>query len=70
MWHVFFSYFLNAFLRCVAIDMRGYNESDKPDGVSAYSMDNLTSDVKELIPFFGLYMKTKISIPSLANCIF
>ena len=33
--------------------MRGYNESDKPEGVHNYSMDKLTDDIKELIPALG-----------------
>ena len=41
------------FHRCVAIDMRGYSESDKPRGVHNYSMDRLTGDLKELIPALG-----------------
>lgn len=39
--------------RVVAPDMRGYNTSDKPKGVQAYSIDKLTSDVAELIKAYG-----------------
>ena len=40
-------------LRVVAPDMRGYNLSDKPRGVDAYSIDRLTKDVSELIEHLG-----------------
>jgi len=39
--------------RVVAIDMRGYGESDKPRPVSSYHMDQLTSDVNQLIVALG-----------------
>ena len=39
--------------KVVAPDMRGYNLSDKPEGVEAYSISNLTSDVRGLITTFG-----------------
>lgn len=35
--------------RVIAPDMRGYNESDKPDGVRAYGIDRLVDDVGRLI---------------------
>jgi pimeloyl-ACP methyl ester carboxylesterase len=35
--------------RVVAIDTRGYNLSDKPDGVPAYAMPNLVGDVEAVI---------------------
>jgi len=34
---------------CVAPDMRGYGDTDKPEGVSQYSLDHLTEDIKHLI---------------------
>ena len=37
----------------VAPDLRGYNTSDKPRGVSAYYMEELMGDVRELIRHFG-----------------
>jgi epoxide hydrolase 4 len=40
-------------LRVVAPDQRGYNLSDKPDGVSAYGLDVLADDVLGLADFFG-----------------
>ena len=33
----------------VAIDMRGYNDSDKPENLSAYEMSELIADVKGVI---------------------
>lgn len=37
----------------VAPDMRGYNLSDKPQGISSYTLDKLTSDVDALIHALG-----------------
>lgn len=37
----------------VAPDMRGYNESDKPEGVAAYDIDELSRDVAGLIRALG-----------------
>ncbi len=37
----------------IAPDMRGYNLSDKPSGVSSYRISELTSDVVGLIKHFG-----------------
>ena len=34
---------------CVAFDMRGYNESDKPEGIEAYGLNYLAEDVKAVI---------------------
>src|SRR5437867_7175788 len=39
--------------RVVAPDMRGYNESEKPPGVSAYALPELVADVHGLIEAFG-----------------
>lgn len=39
--------------RVVAVDMRGYNLSDKPEEISSYSMPILMEDVKQLIEAFG-----------------
>ena len=33
----------------VAIDQRGYNKSDQPEGVAAYTMPNLVADVAAVI---------------------
>lgn len=37
----------------VAPDMRGYNESDKPEGVGAYELEKLAGDVSGLIKALG-----------------
>ncbi|MDN4523982.1 alpha/beta fold hydrolase [Fictibacillus fluitans] len=39
--------------RVVAVDMRGYNTSDKPEDISSYEMPVLLEDVKQLIEAFG-----------------
>jgi pimeloyl-ACP methyl ester carboxylesterase len=36
----------------VAIDLRGYNKSDQPEGVENYAMDKLTGDVASTIKHF------------------
>ena len=35
--------------KCVAMDMRGFNRSDKPEGVENYSMELLTSDIAAVV---------------------
>ena len=59
-WHSYFvvqtaaTYFSTCdIFRTVAIDMRGYGESDKPVGISEYYIDKLTFDVKETIEGLG-----------------
>ncbi len=37
----------------VAVDLRGYNESDKPAGIAAYRMEELVADVRGLMSSFG-----------------
>lgn len=37
----------------VAMDLRGYNDSDKPEAVSAYQMSELLADVKGVISSLG-----------------
>lgn len=39
--------------QCVAIDLRGYNLSDKPRGVDNYAMDLLAGDVVAVIKHLG-----------------
>jgi pimeloyl-ACP methyl ester carboxylesterase/2-polyprenyl-6-methoxyphenol hydroxylase-like FAD-dependent oxidoreductase len=39
--------------RAVAVDLRGYNTSDKPLGVDAYRLPTLARDVARLIPRLG-----------------
>jgi len=43
------------FPRTVAIDMRGYGDSEKPSGVEHYAMDRLVSDVKQVVEALGSY---------------
>lgn len=38
---------------CVAVDNRGYNDSDKPAGVLSYTIENLVADVKDVIEGLG-----------------
>jgi len=38
---------------CVAIDMRGYNDSSKPSGIRQYSLNALVADVKAVIEGLG-----------------
>ena len=37
----------------VAIDLRGYNKSDQPEGVANYSLPILANDVRNVIQHFG-----------------
>ncbi|XP_046354764.2 epoxide hydrolase 4-like [Haliotis rufescens] len=39
--------------RVVAIDQRGYSESDAPSGVNSYNVGELANDIKQLIPALG-----------------
>lgn len=39
--------------RCVALDMRGYGDSDKPEGVSSYQVKHLTEDIRAVIEGLG-----------------
>jgi pimeloyl-ACP methyl ester carboxylesterase len=39
--------------KVVAVDMRGYGESSKPDGVEEYGGDKLAADVRELVGALG-----------------
>ena len=44
---------LAKYYRVVAVDMRGYNESDKPDRKEAYSLKELLGDVRGIIKALG-----------------
>lgn len=37
----------------VAVDMRGYNTSDSPEGVKSYGLDTLAQDISSLIEHLG-----------------
>lgn len=43
------------FHRCVAVDMRGYGDSEKPEGVHHYKIELLADDIKDLIRQLGNY---------------
>ncbi|MBC8351109.1 MAG: alpha/beta hydrolase [Planctomycetes bacterium] len=43
---------LAKYFQVVAIDQRGYNKSDQPDGVENYAMRELVGDVKAVIEHF------------------
>ncbi|WP_122090465.1 alpha/beta fold hydrolase [Halalkalicoccus subterraneus] len=52
-WRKQISALVEAGYRVVAPDMRGYNRSEKPPGVSAYRIDTLVEDVRALIDRCG-----------------
>ncbi|CAI2354421.1 unnamed protein product [Caenorhabditis sp. 36 PRJEB53466] len=40
--------------RCIAIDMRGYNQTDRPSGISSYNVVRLVDDIRQFIEILGL----------------
>ena len=38
---------------CVALDNRGYGDSDKPNGLDNYMVDKLSTDIKNLVEALG-----------------
>ena len=52
-WHDQLRPLANAGYRVVVPDQRGYNLSDKPDGVGAYHIDELAADVVGLVDALG-----------------
>jgi pimeloyl-ACP methyl ester carboxylesterase len=44
---------LQEHFQVVAIDQRGYNKSDQPEGVENYAMPKLVGDVKAVVEHFG-----------------
>jgi len=44
---------VDAGYRVIVPDQRGYNRSDKPDGVAAYTVDTLSADVAGLLDALG-----------------
>jgi pimeloyl-ACP methyl ester carboxylesterase len=42
--------------RTVAVDMRGYGDSDKPVALEDYKMAHLVNDIKEIIEALGMYV--------------
>ena len=47
---------VEAGFRVIVPDQRGYNLSDKPQGISSYDVDTLAEDVVGLFDYFGLKM--------------
>ena len=45
----------------VAIDMRGYGETERPPNKNDYTIDLLTQDIVELIPALGHSKCTLVS---------
>lgn len=39
--------------RCVAVDMRGYGDSERPEGVQHYKIELLADDIKDLVNELG-----------------
>ena len=58
-WHRQIDYFAGLGYRVIVPDQRGYNRSDKPPGVRAYTTDWLVKDVVELIQSTG---STKVTL--------
>lgn len=52
-WRKQIPYLASQGFRVWAPDLRGYNQSDKPKGISAYHIDHLTADVVGLIEASG-----------------
>lgn len=53
--------------RTVAIDMRGYGDTEKPVGREAYQMDKLVDDIKGVVDALGKYFKF-FFVPVNFNC--
>lgn len=51
--------------RVVAVDQRGYGDSDKPNGVHNYTVATLVSDLRELVTTLGKYASLHIMEPYL-----
>eukprot|EP00092_Neocalanus_flemingeri_P011589 GFUD01012490.1.p1 GENE.GFUD01012490.1~~GFUD01012490.1.p1 ORF type:complete len:340 (+),score=69.82 GFUD01012490.1:169-1188(+) len=47
--------------RVVAMDNRGYNESDKPAGIDAYIINNMLEDIKGLVEGLGVSKFTLVA---------
>ena len=46
--------------RVVAVDLRGYGQSEKPAGRSAYHYDTLVEDIRQIITLLGKFMLVRI----------
>ncbi len=51
-WRHQLDYFADRYT-CVALDLRGYNDSDKPEGLDAYRLDVLVEDVRGAMTALG-----------------
>ncbi|PZV08081.1 MAG: epoxide hydrolase [Leptolyngbya sp.] len=51
-WRHQLDYFADRYT-CVALDLRGYNDSDKPQGIKAYRLEVLVEDVRGAIAALG-----------------
>lgn len=51
--------------RVVAVDQRGYGDSDKPNGVHNYTVATLVSDLRELVTTLGKYAPLHGALPFL-----
>jgi pimeloyl-ACP methyl ester carboxylesterase len=65
-WRFVMARLVAAGFRVIAPDQRGYNESDKPDGIEAYRVDVLADDVAALIAALG-YQKRQPGRPRLGR---
>jgi uncharacterized membrane protein len=46
----------------VALDMRGYGDSDKPTTLEDYKMAHLVNDIKEIIEALGVYISQGVKV--------
>jgi len=46
--------------RTVAVDLRGFGDSEKPTGVNQYKLKYLVSDLRNLIDALGAYIESYI----------
>lgn len=60
-WHRQMEFMAAQGFRCVAVDMRGYNESSKPLGVNSYHRRKLIEDVRQLVLALGFQRCTLVA---------
>lgn len=70
-WRYQIHHFASSFW-CVAIDMRGYNDSAKPEGLRQYGLHYLVADVKVKYPLILYYsfLHSKVKWQKMQHCIF
>lgn len=54
--------------RVVAVDMRGYGESDLPLSTENYQLDHLVTDVKDIVEYLGKKRLPVISSRQAGRC--